>query len=99
MKAIKALKNISGRASMAYLALAVAATESANAQGLQKAKGILDTIKSELLTIIPVAAVVILVCLAIGYAGRFMEKDTFVRWGIGVIIAGSASEIVAMLMK
>lgn len=99
MKAIKNLKSIPARASAAYLTLAVAATESAQAQGLQKAKGIMDTIKAELLTIIPVAAVVILICLAIGYAGRFIEKDTFVRWAIGVIIAGSASEIVAMLFK
>lgn len=99
MKAIKNLKSIPARASAAYLTLAVAATESAQAQGLQKAKGILDTFKAEILTIIPIAAVVILIFLAIGYAGRFIEKDTFVRWAIGVIIAGSATEIVAMLMK
>ncbi|PIT69115.1 VirB2 family type IV secretion system major pilin TrwL [Bartonella tribocorum] len=49
--------------------------------------------------IIPVAAAVVLLCLAIGYAGRYIEKDTFVRWAIGVIIAGSATQIATMLLK
>ncbi|EJF79809.1 TrbC/VIRB2 family [Candidatus Bartonella washoeensis] len=68
-------------------------------QGLQNAKGILDKFKSELDTIIPIAAAVILLCLAIGYAGRYIEKDTFVRWAIGVVIAGSATQIATMLFK
>ncbi|WP_019219371.1 VirB2 family type IV secretion system major pilin TrwL, partial [Bartonella florencae] len=71
----------------------------AQAQALDKAKTALDTLKTELGKIIPVAAAVILLCLAIGYAGRYIEKDTFVRWGIGVVIAGSAAELVAMLFK
>ncbi|KEC69002.1 hypothetical protein O7Q_00234 [Bartonella quintana JK 39] len=45
----------------------------------------------------PVAAALILLCLAIGYAGRYIEKDTFIRWAIGVIIAGSATQIATML--
>lgn len=47
--------------------------------------------------IIPIAAAVILLCLAIGYAGRYIEKDTFVRWAIGVVIAGSSVQLVKML--
>jgi len=68
-----------------------------SAQGLEKARSILETVQQELTTIIPIAAAVILLCLAIGYAGRFLEKDTFVRWAIGVIIGGSAVQITAML--
>ncbi|KEC69000.1 hypothetical protein O7Q_00236, partial [Bartonella quintana JK 39] len=34
-----------------------------------------------------------------GYAGRYIEKDTFIRWAIGVIIAGSATQIATMLFK
>ncbi|WP_375659737.1 TrbC/VirB2 family protein, partial [Bartonella sp. CL1QHWL] len=34
-----------------------------------------------------------------GYAGRYIGKDTFVRWAIGVVIAGSATQLVTMLFK
>ncbi|WP_375608586.1 MULTISPECIES: VirB2 family type IV secretion system major pilin TrwL [unclassified Bartonella] len=67
---------------------------------LGKAKTALETLRDDLINnIIPVAAAVILLCLAIGYAGRYIEKDTFIRWAIGVIIAGSATQLVAMLFK
>ncbi|WP_273720593.1 MULTISPECIES: VirB2 family type IV secretion system major pilin TrwL [unclassified Bartonella] len=65
---------------------------------LGKAKDALTALQTDLTTnIIPIAAAVILLCLAIGYAGRYIEKDTFVRWAIGVVIAGSATELVKML--
>ncbi|WP_455479320.1 VirB2 family type IV secretion system major pilin TrwL [Bartonella sp. B23] len=71
----------------------------AQAEKLDKVKGILKKFKDELDVIIPIAAAVILLCLAIGYAGRYIEKDTFVRWAIGVVIAGSAVEIANTLFK
>ncbi|WP_332065809.1 VirB2 family type IV secretion system major pilin TrwL [Bartonella sp. CB189] len=64
--------------------------------GLKKAASALQTLKDQLDLIIPVAAAVILLCLAIGYAGRFIERDTFLRWSVGVILAGSAAEISKM---
>ncbi|WP_375666181.1 VirB2 family type IV secretion system major pilin TrwL [Bartonella sp. TT121SHDZB] len=65
---------------------------------LEKAKTALETLQNDLIThIIPVAAAVILLCLAIGYAGRYIEKDTFIRWAIGVIIAGSATQLARLL--
>ncbi|UTO28301.1 VirB2 family type IV secretion system major pilin TrwL [Bartonella harrusi] len=65
---------------------------------LKNAKNALEKLKAELIDkIIPLAAAVILLCLAIGYAGRYIEKDTFVRWAIGVIIAGSATQIATLL--
>ncbi|WP_019221073.1 VirB2 family type IV secretion system major pilin TrwL [Bartonella senegalensis] len=69
----------------------------AQAKSLKKAKDALDKFQTELNTIIPVAAAVILLCLAIGYAGRYIGKDTFIRWAIGVIIAGSATQLATML--
>ncbi|WP_375615764.1 VirB2 family type IV secretion system major pilin TrwL [Bartonella sp. AP58NXGY] len=67
---------------------------------LKNAKDALTNLKTDLIdNIIPVAAAVILLCLAIGYAGRYIEKDTFIRWAIGIIIAGSATQLVAMLFK
>ncbi|SQF96735.1 VirB2 family type IV secretion system major pilin TrwL [Bartonella quintana] len=71
----------------------------AQAQTLDTAKSALSKFQTELKTIIPVAAALILLCLAIGYAGRYIEKDTFIRWAIGVIIAGSATQIATMLFK
>ncbi|WP_019222925.1 VirB2 family type IV secretion system major pilin TrwL [Bartonella rattaustraliani] len=66
---------------------------------LKRAKEVLETVKSDLSHIIPIAAAVILLFLAIGYAGRYIGKDTFVRWGAGVIIAGSATELVNFILK
>ncbi|WP_144751550.1 VirB2 family type IV secretion system major pilin TrwL [Bartonella saheliensis] len=71
----------------------------AQAQDLTNAKTVLDKFKQQLDVIIPTAAAVILLCLAIGYAGRYIEKDTFVRWAIGVVIAGSALQIAKMLLN
>ncbi|USP01191.1 VirB2 family type IV secretion system major pilin TrwL [Bartonella taylorii] len=72
----------------------------AYAQVLDKAKKALEALQKDLIgNIIPIAAAVILLCLAIGYAGRYIGRDTFVRWAIGVVIAGSATELVAMLFK
>ncbi|WP_375685418.1 VirB2 family type IV secretion system major pilin TrwL [Bartonella sp. TT110JLCBS] len=71
----------------------------AQAAVLKPANDALTALQTDLKTIIPLAAAVILLCLAIGYAGRYIGKDTFVRWGIGVVIAGSAAELANMLFK
>lgn len=93
---MKALFNKKSLSTMFFTGLYFAIANPASAQ-LAKAKGVLETFQSELTTIIPIAAAVILLCLAIGYAGKFIEKDTFVRWGIGVVIGGSAVQITTML--
>ncbi|GAA4657722.1 VirB2 family type IV secretion system major pilin TrwL [Bartonella pachyuromydis] len=65
---------------------------------LDKAAKALGDLKTDLTSnIIPIAAAVILLCLAIGYAGRYIGKDTFVRWAVGVVIAGSATELATLL--
>ncbi|MET3589175.1 hypothetical protein ABID23_000245 [Bartonella silvatica] len=69
------------------------------AQTLEKANKALTDFQTELKTIIPVAAAIILLGLAIGYAGRYIEKGTFVRWAIGVVIAGSAAELAKLLFE
>ncbi|WP_375634378.1 MULTISPECIES: VirB2 family type IV secretion system major pilin TrwL [unclassified Bartonella] len=66
---------------------------------LTNASDALTALQTDLKVIIPVAAAVILLCLAIGYAGRYIEKDTFVRWAIGVVVAGSATQLVTLLFK
>ncbi|WP_375670244.1 VirB2 family type IV secretion system major pilin TrwL [Bartonella sp. PS7NMGDW] len=71
----------------------------AQAVVLQPANKALNALQTDLKTLIPIAAAVILLCLAIGYAGRYIGKDTFVRWAIGVVIAGSAAELANLLFK
>ncbi|QEE12874.1 VirB2 family type IV secretion system major pilin TrwL [Bartonella krasnovii] len=66
---------------------------------LDPATKALTALQTDLKTLIPIAAAVILLCLAIGYAGRYIGKDTFVRWSIGVVIAGSAAELANLLFK
>uniref|UniRef100_UPI001ABB34C8 VirB2 family type IV secretion system major pilin TrwL n=1 Tax=Bartonella raoultii TaxID=1457020 RepID=UPI001ABB34C8 len=60
----------------------------ADATVLTKAEKTLKALDKDLNVIIPIAAAVILLCLAIGYAGRYIGKDTFVRWSVGVVVAG-----------
>ncbi|WP_375673493.1 VirB2 family type IV secretion system major pilin TrwL [Bartonella sp. TS82HLJMH] len=71
----------------------------AQVKTLKNASTALTELQTDLKAIIPIAAAVILLCLAIGYAGRYIGKDTFVRWAIGVVIAGSATQFVTLLFK
>ncbi|EJF87728.1 VirB2 family type IV secretion system major pilin TrwL [Bartonella rattimassiliensis] len=64
---------------------------------LTNAETALNGLKGDLEKIIPIAAGVILLCLAIAYAGRYIEKGTFIRWAVGVVIAGSAAELAKLL--
>ncbi|VEJ42039.1 TrbC/VIRB2 family [Bartonella elizabethae] len=70
-----------------------------NAKVLTNAQTALTDLQTDIKIIIPIAAAIILLCLAIGYAGRYIGKDTFVRWAVGVVIAGSATQLVTMLFK
>ncbi|WP_332060094.1 VirB2 family type IV secretion system major pilin TrwL [Bartonella sp. CB74] len=67
------------------------------ATALTKAETALTGLEKDLAVIIPIAAAIILLCLAVCYAGRYIEKDTFLRWSVGVIVAGSAGELVKLL--
>ncbi|EJF97435.1 hypothetical protein MEE_00063 [Bartonella elizabethae F9251 = ATCC 49927] len=71
----------------------------AQAVTLKNAQTALTELQADIKIIIPLAAAIILLCLAIGYAGRYIGKDTFVRWAVGVVIAGSATQLVTMLFK
>ncbi|WP_175869110.1 VirB2 family type IV secretion system major pilin TrwL [Bartonella gabonensis] len=71
----------------------------AKATYLGHAETALTGLQTDLKIIIPIAAAVILLCLAIGYAGRYIGKDTFVRWSVGVVIAGSAAQLASLLFS
>ncbi|WP_375658022.1 VirB2 family type IV secretion system major pilin TrwL [Bartonella sp. CL436QHHD] len=100
------LTSIQSKSSNKIIAISAAMTaffmnSSAYAQAavLKNASKALTDLQADLKVIIPIAAAVILLCLAIGYAGRYIGKDTFVRWAIGVVIAGSATQLVTLLFK
>ncbi|RYE20005.1 MAG: conjugal transfer protein [Sphingobacteriaceae bacterium] len=67
--------------------------------GLDRAKTKLENFKSELVTITPVVAIITLIILGIAYAFNFVEKETLFKWGIGIIIAGSAGPITNMFLS
>lgn len=71
----------------------------AHAQGLSNAKSVLDSFLGELKTIVPVAATIALIGLALAYAAKMVEKDTLIRWGIGIIVAGSAGTLASTLFS
>ncbi|WP_273789282.1 VirB2 family type IV secretion system major pilin TrwL [Bartonella sp. ML70XJBT] len=71
----------------------------ANPKTLTNAKKALEGLQKDLNALIPLAAGVILLCLAIAYAGRYIEKSTFIRWSVGVVIAGSASQLATLLFE
>lgn len=82
------------------LALATMAnTALAQTGGLSKAKTTLESLRDQLDVILPIAAVIIGVIIAVLYAAEIMRKDDAVRWGIGVVLAGSIGELVVLLWK
>ena len=71
----------------------------ASAAGLDQAQSVLTTLQTDLTTIIPIIATVALMLSGVFYAMRMIHKDTFVHWFIGILIVGSASEIVSMIVS
>jgi|SRR5699024_4474868 len=82
-----------------FLLLMLPAQAFGQVGGLSKAQGALETLRDNLYIILPIAAVIIGVIIAVLYAAEIMRKDDAVRWGIGVVLAGSIAEIVALLWK
>lgn len=66
--------------------------------GLSGAAGLLQTLQDNLMLVIPIFAIIALIIIGIGYALRMLEKDTMVRWLVGILVAGSAAELTAMLL-
>lgn len=85
-----------GRAAANILGLALVsalAAQPAYAQGLSRATSVLETFKSDLNTLVPIAAAIALVGLGVAYAMKMVEKDTLIRWAMGIIVAGSATTL------
>lgn len=78
--------------------LLMLASAAAQAAGLDQAAGVVNVLKANLTTVIPVIATVALMLSGLFYAMRMMHKDGFVHWFIGILIVGSAAEITAMII-
>ena len=83
-------------ASLATAASSIALATPAYAAGLDKAQSFAEQLKDQLYLIIPVVAVIAMLVLAGMYSAGMARKETIVHWFIGVILAGSATEIVAL---
>lgn len=81
--------------------LAILTTSVAHAQvgGLTKARTSLETFRDNLYIILPIACVVVGLVIWVLYAAEIMRKDDAVRWGIGVLGAGSVAEMVVLFWK
>ena len=82
------------------LAAAIASSaEKAQAQGLSRARSVLQNFQSELMLFIPIVAVVSLVVLGILWGLRVIRFTTLAQWGGGVLVVGCASQLVNMLLS
>lgn len=79
--------------------LLFSAAVSAQTGGLTKGKTALQFLLDNLLIILPLAAVIIGIIIAVLYSAEIMRKDDAVRWVTGVLLAGSVAEIVVMIWK
>lgn len=94
--------HVKARTRGAALVVAAAAVsvqpKPAMAAGLQAATSLLQNLESSLTTMVPIIAVIAMIMLGILYAMRMISKEHLVHWFIGVILIGSASELVSMLL-
>ncbi|MBD4872872.1 hypothetical protein GUF86_01890, partial [Xanthomonas citri pv. citri] len=67
-------------------------------QGLAKAKGFLNSLKDNLLSFVPIIAICAGLVLVILYWFNVIQKEGFIKWIVGLIIAGSVAEIVALFV-
>lgn len=67
--------------------------------GLSRAQTTLQTLRDNLDVILPIAAIIIGVIIFVLYSAEVMRKDDAIRWGIGVLLAGSVAELVVLLWK
>lgn len=68
----------------------------ASAAGLDKAQSFLDTLRGQILTIVPILAVISMLFIGVMYAMGMLRKETLAHWFVGLVLAGSATEIVAL---
>jgi hypothetical protein len=77
--------------------LAMLLATPAYAGGLSKANSVVTELTADVRTMVPLIAVFILLCLGVAWGAKWIRFVTLLQFGAGVILAGSAAEIVSML--
>lgn len=80
------------------MAVAVlSASSTAEAAGLARAASVATSLTNDVRTIIPVVAVLALLVLGVLWGCRVIHFVTLCQFGAGIVLAGSAVEVVSML--
>jgi len=90
------------QARLGKLIVAMAGASSAavaDAQGLSRARSVLQAFQSELMLFVPIVAVVSLIVLGILWGLRVIHFRTLAQWGGGILVVGCASQLVSMLLS
>ena len=90
------------KAKVGQVVLAVSimtSTGTAQAQGLSRARSVLQNFQSELMLFVPIVAVVSLIILGILWGLRVIRFTTLAQWGGGVLVVGCATQLVSMLLS
>lgn len=66
--------------------------------GLAKARQGLGKFRDEIVLIVPILAVIACVIIGVLYAKDMIRKETMWQWLVGIVIAGSAVELVALFI-
>ena len=93
------LRSISKPATAALLFCIHQTASAQSLGGLSRARTTLQTLRDNLDVILPIAAIIIGIIIFVLYSAEVMRKDDAIRWGIGVLLAGSAAELVVLLWK
>lgn len=79
-----------------FLATA-SATADAQTGGLTRARTALEKFRDNITLIIPIVAIIACALIGLLYAADMIRKETMWNWMVGIVIAGSAAELVALL--
>lgn len=69
----------------------------AHAAGLQKAQSALDKFINDILPILRLVAIAAFIFAGAGYMMNMVDKATFIKIIVGIIIIGSANELVGLI--
>src|SRR5690554_2495160 len=81
----------------AVITMANSAVYAQTSGGLARAQTGLNTLLSSLKIIVPIVAVIALILIGLLYAADMIRKETMWNWAVGIVVADSAAELVAML--
>lgn len=84
------------KAAAAVAMFLILATPAAHAQGLTQATGFLETIHAQLRIWAPIIAGIAGIVLIFGWWFHMVQKDTLIKWLIGLVLVGSMPEIIAL---